>query len=801
MLENYFKIAFRNLKRHKGFSLINILGLAIGMACCILLLQYVLFEFSYDNFHENADNIYRLQYDSYKNNVLRFSCAASVAAVGQAYKDNFPEVIDFTKLMDINSVIKYEDKVFREQKVQLATPSFLTMFSWKILKGDPETALNESNQILMSESAAKKYFGDEEPIGKSVQIEDYGDFVVTGIFEDVPINSHIKFNIMLSMKSLYDRAERAITSWSWYDFNTYIQLEDGTDPDEFFEKSNNWLQEKFDKEVPERNSRKEFLLQPIKDIHLYSNILEEAEPEENGNGRSVYFLLIIAAFILVIAWINYVNLSTSQAINRSKEVGIRKVVGAFRNQLIGQFVTESVLINLLAAICAIITTFLAIPVFEKITGTPVDVQLFSQPLFWIGVIVIFFIGALISAIYPAIVLSSFKPSSVLKSGKGRFSSGLILRKLLVIFQFTASVVLISGTVIVYKQMMFIQKQDLGFGLNDTLVLWAPAKQDSLYGDKLIRFKDEVKSLPEVNSLTASSNIPGDVLLWSTNVRKTIDTADKATIFYFVGMDTDYLPAYDIDLVAGENFAISQDDKFKIILNTAGIKILGYTNPEEAIGTKVTLYGEEAEVIGVIESYNQMSLKSNPIPLGYMHNETGNHKFLSLKLQEGSVEKTLTNIKSTWNNIFPDEPLDYFFLDEFYNKQYTDENQFGRSFALFSFIAIAVACLGLYGLSAFTVLQRTKEIGIRKVLGSKVRGIVVLLSKDFMKLVLISNIVAIPITYFVMKNWLQNFAYRISIDIWIFVVSIFVVSLIAFSTVFYHTIKAANSNPVKALKYE
>jgi len=327
---------------------------------------------------------------------------------------------------------------------------------------------------------------------------------------------------------------------------------------------------------------------------------------------------------------------------------------------------------------------------------------------------------------------------------------LILRKLLVIFQFTASVVLISGTVVVYKQMMFIQKQDLGFDLNDTLVLWGPAKQDSLYGDKLIRFKDEVKSFPEVNSITASSNIPGDVLLWSTSVRKAIDTADKATIFYFVGMDTNYIPAYEIDLVAGKNFVNSQNNNFEVILNTEGTKILGFADPEEAIGTKVALYGEEAEVIGVIESYNQMSLKSNPIPLGYMHNEEGNHKFLSIKLHDGSVEETLYAIKLSWEKIFPDEPLDYFFLDEFYNKQYTDENQFGRSFALFSFIAIAVACLGLYGLSAFTVMQRTKEIGIRKVLGSKVRGIVMLLSKDFMSLVLISNLIAIPITYLVMK---------------------------------------------------
>jgi len=439
--------------------------------------------------------------------------------------------------------------------------------------------------------------------------------------------------------------------------------------------------------------------------------------------------------------------------------------------------------------------------FEKVTGTPVDLNLFYEPLFWIGVFSVFLIGALVSAIYPAVVLSSYVPAIVLKGGKGKFGSGAFLRKLLVVFQFTASVVLISGTVIVFKQMMFTQQQDLGFGINDTLVLWGPSQQDSTYSSHLERFKKEMKSLPDVKNFTASSNIPGDVLLWSTSVRKAEDTPDKSTIFYFVGMDTEYLPSYGIDLVAGKNYTVSQDTTFKMILNTEGVKILGFDNPEAAIGKKINLYGEEAVVIGVIESYNQMSLKSTPIPLGYFHNEDNNHKFYSIKLQSSDINSSLQKIKTIWQNTFLNEPLDYFFLDEFYNKQYTDENQFGKSFALFSSLAIAVACLGLFGLSAFTVLQRKKEIGIRKVLGGNVKEIVLLLSKDFMGLVFISNIIAVPITWYLMRNWLQNFAYRISIDFWVFIISTVVVSVIAFSTVGFHIVKTATANPADSLKYE
>jgi putative ABC transport system permease protein len=800
MFQNYFLTAFRNLRKRKGFSFLNIVGLAIGMASCILLLQYVLFEFSYDNFHENADNIYRLRYDNYRNNELRFSCAAAVAAVGQAYKDNFPEVVDYTKLMDINSVIRFEEKVFREQKVQLATPSFLTMFDWNLVKGNAETALVDANTAVISESTARKYFGDQDPMGKHLKVDEYGDFTVTGVFKDVPVNSHIKFHIMLSFRSLSDHNEGSLTSWHWYDFNTYIQLEDGTDPDAFFEKSNNWLQEKFEDEFA-KGSRMEFMLQPIRDIHLYSDILEEAEPEENGNGNSVYFLLIIAGFILVIAWINYINMATSQAMNRSKEVGIRKVVGASYGQLVGQFIVESLLVNAISLVVAIFLTILAIPVFENVTGTMVNLQLFSNMKFGLGLLAVFIIGALISAIYPAFILSSFDAVRIFKSKIRSHHKGINLRKVLVVFQFAISVVLIAGTVIVFRQMSYLQKKDLGFDISKTLVVWAPSNQDSLYSNPLNRFKEDVMTLPAIKSFTASTNIPGDVLLWSTSMRRQEAEASESIIYYIIGMDQEYITSYDIELVAGRNFDDSDTENFFILINTESVATLGYNSPEDAIGGKVTVYGEVAEIIGVIDSYNQMSLKSNPIPLAYFHNPNNSHKFFSIKLNESTDQTTISQIKNLWNSTFEDEPFDYFYLDEFYNRQYTDDNQFGKSFALFSFLAIAVACLGLYGLSAFTVMQRTKEIGVRKVMGSTVGNIVILLAQDFMKLVIIANVIAIPATYYIMKVWLQGFAYRITIDYWIFIVSSILVISIAFLTVGYHTFRAANVNPVNCLRSE
>jgi putative ABC transport system permease protein len=808
MIRNYLLVAFRNFRKQKSFTLLNIVGLSIGMVASLLILQYVKYERSYDTFHEQADNIYRIQYNGYQGGQLRFECAAAVPAVGPALKDNFGEVKRFTRLFPVSGVVSYESPEhglisFLEEKMQITDSSIFEIFDFKLLTGNPEQVLAGPNKAVISQKAAKKYFGDLDPIGKTITWNGDRKFEVTGIFQDIPANSHIKFDFMLSYQTLNNMANnQSETSWGWYDFNTYVLLEPGTDVSVLQQKWNAYLEKVRGEDWKKSNRRQEFILQPMKDIHLYANLLQESQPEESGDGDSVYALTFIAIFILVIAWVNYINLATAKSMDRANEVGVRKVMGAEKRQLISQFFAESFLINLFSALIAIAAVRLAWSFFAELSGRNIPIEYLLQKDFWLLLTLLFASGTILSGFYPAIILSSFKPVAVLKGKVMRSSQGSVLRKSLVVFQFVASVILISGSIIVYQQLTFMQQQDLGININQTLVVKGPGVADSTFAEKLKSFKAASLGISGIKGVSASTNVPGDEIFWASGIRRLTAGPETSISGYTVGIDEDYVPAFDLKLSSGRSFDRDHtNEKKSVIINEAMSHALGFDSPDKAPGEKVIHGGDTLEIIGVLTNYHQMSLKEAVSPLVFRYTP-GNASFIAFKLDDGQhTGKILSAIEEQWKTFFPGNPVDYFFLDQFFNRQYKSERQFGEIFTLFTILAIFIACLGLFGLASFMTAQRTKEIGIRKVLGSSATHIVLLLSKGFIQLVLIANLIAWPLAWWLMNNWLESFPYRITINPLLFLLSGLGVIAIAFLSVGLQTLKAALINPAKTLKYE
>jgi putative ABC transport system permease protein len=805
MIINYLKTAFRNFQKHKSFTFLNVLGLALGTAASLLILQYVKYERSFDSFHSYAESIYRIQYNSYSNGKQNFECAAAVPAVGPALKNNFPEVNRFTRLYPVSGIVSYESPTgliaFREEKMQIADTSLFKVFDFKLIKGDPATCLKGTDKAVISEKAAKKYFGAVDPIGKTIAWDGRRKFEVTGILENIPANSHIKFDFLFSYETLNrETKNESETNWGWYDFNTYVLLQANTDVHALQSKWNAFLEKTRSEEWKKYNFRQEFLFQPLQNIHLYSKLLQESQPEEQGDGKSIYALTLIAFFILVIAWVNYINLATAKSFDRANEVGVRKVMGAQKGQLVYQFLAESLMVNLLATVLALLLVRLAWPVFSDLSGREVPVSFMWEKDFWELVGALFVIGALLSGFYPAIVLSSFKPVSVLKGKVMRTAQGSLLRKGLVIFQFVSSIVLIIGSVIVFQQLKFMNNQDLGVDIHKTLVIKGPGAVDSLYEKNFESFKIEALRIAGVKNMTASTNVPGDEIFWTNGIKRLNGGPESRYTTYIAGIDEDYIPSYELKLIAGRNFTKAQrGNKKMLIINRSMTKQLEYKTPQEAIGEKVILARDTMEVIGVLEDYHQMSLKNNVTPIVFRCFSAS--AFYSLKIDGDQYKNILEAVETPWKNSFPGNPVDYFFLDQFFNRQYKSDIQFANVFTIFTALAIFVACMGLFGLASFMTMQRTKEIGVRKVLGSSVTQIVVLLSQGFIQLVLIANIIAWPLAWWLMNTWLKSFPYRIEINPLLFVTAGAAVIVIAFLSVSIQTLKSARVNPAETLKYE
>ncbi len=780
--------------------MLNVLGLSIGLAASLLIMQYVKDEFSYDDFHANKENIYRVQYDRYRDNELVLQCATTFPKVAPALLADYPEVQKACRLYLRygGGVIRYDDIQMKEANLFTADQSFFDIFSYPLLKGDRATALKEPNTAVVEEETARKYFGNADPMGKRIKFGNREEYEITGVIRS-PENSHLKFSFLLSYPTLVKvvgpDAEQA---WGWYDFYTYIQLSPGADPKALEAKFPDFIK-KYGAEGDDKKIK--FSLQRLTDIHLNSDLLQEARV--NGNGRSVYFLSIIAFFILVIAWVNYINLATARAVERAKEVGVRKAIGAGRLQLMGQFIAEALIVNLGAVITAVALMSATIPLFNTLSGKALTTSILTDPTLWYAAAALFLAGSALSGLYPAFVLSSYQPARVLKGSMKGTHEGLLLRKMLVVMQFVASVALIAGTLIVYNQLQFMQNRDLGVDIDQVLVINAPGVTDtSTYVSQLRSFKSEVQRHPNVQSFTASSEVPGNLIYW-TNGGKRIggDQELPSIVMYRMGIDHDFFNTYKNKVLAGRVF--SEDftaDTSNVILNRKAVEVLGFNTPENAVGGQVKIGDDTLTVVGVVENYHQEGLKSNFRQTAF-HLLPENHSYYSVKVQAKDIDQTLAYIKEKYNQQFPENPFDYFFLDTFFQRQYQTDRQFGQVFGFFALLAIFVASLGLFGLASFTASQRTKEIGIRKVLGSTVPNIFLLLSKDFLKLVVVANVIAIPLVVYFMDKWLHTFAFRINIGYWIFLVSAVLTLFIALITVSFQSIRAAMANPVKSLRYE
>ncbi len=807
MIKNYFTIALRNLRKNKVFSFINILGLAIGIAACLLILQYVQWELSYDDFHTNKENLYRVKQNRYNKGVLTTEWAAGCGAAGYELKEGFEEVEEYATLRPTAGVVIYKGAStgpvrFKEEKMFFATASFLPMFSFDLLQGDESSALEKPYTAVLSQKAAQRYFGSEDPIGQRISVNDDNEYEITGVFQDIPENSHLKFDFLFSYSTYVGWVgEDVLTAWQWDGFYTYLKLKDGTDPQALEAKIPALIDAKAGEELAEYDSDMDFSLQPLTEIHLTSNYMMEAEV--NGDKDAVYALLIIAIFIILIAWVNYINLSTAKSVDRAKEVGIRKVMGSQRMQLIRQFMAESVLLNVVAVIIAIILVLASYRYFGTLVGQEITLSLFATPSFWWFLLTIFLVGAFFSGIYPAFILSAFKPVQVLKGKMRTSKNGVVLRKTLVVLQFAASVFLIAGTLIVYQQIMYMQNQDLGVAIDQTLVIEAPSVvDDSVYTDRVEGFKSALTRNSSIQAATASTAVPGNKPGWNAGGIRLVSQDDTESNQYRVmGVDYDFLEAFQLQMVAGRNFSREfSTDESTVLFNESAIKLLGFDEAEKALNEEIFFWGDTFKIVGVIKDYHQESLIANFDPLIFRL-MPASRRYFSLKVESAHLPETIATANQAWDSYFPGNPFNYFFLDDHFNKQYQADLRFGQTFGFFALLAILVACLGLFGLSSFMAVQKTKEIGIRKVLGSSVSGIVALLSKDFIQLVIMASVVSLPIVYLVMQSWLSDYAFRIEIAWWLLLSPVILVMLIALFTISFQTVRAALADPAKSLRYE
>ncbi len=801
MLKNNFKVALRSILKNKIYSFINITGLAFGIAASLLILQYVNYELSYENFNSKSDHVYRLKTNRYEKGELSTQWASGVVSIGYLLHENMPEVESYARLMRTSSIISKEDREFRETNIYFANSTVFDVLGTKVLYGDPSTALDERLNVAISESTAIKYFGKSDVVGETLMSNRTIPIKVSAVFADVPRNSHMKYDILASwITRAGSREEQFNSVWYWDGYFNYITLREGTDTDELMVKIDELIERQWGDDMREEESWMDFELQPLSDIHLYSNFIGEAEV--NGDGDSVYALLGISFFIILIAWVNYINLSTAKSMERSREVGLRKVMGSLRGQLIRQFLTESFLVNLLAVVLAFGIVALVLPSFAQLTDQPVTLELFKQQGFWLGLGALFLIGTFLSGLYPAFVLSSFKPVDSLKGSSLANSGGGRLRKGLVVFQFMASVGLIIGTYAVYEQISFMRNQDLGVDISQTMVLVGPGVADSTYQEKFSAFSDVVKGNANIENVVVSTAIPGRAVDWNAGgIRKEGAPSSEGKQYRVLGLGYEFVETYDLELIAGRSFSKEYgDEESKILFSRSAIEQLGFSDPEEALDTRITFWGDVYTIIGVLEDYHQTSLRDNFDKLIFrlLPNTRG---YFSIKYSADNTQEVIKLAEENWAKFFPGNPFEYFFLDDDFAEQYKADQQFGTVFTVFSSLAIFVACLGLFGLAAFMTTKRTKEIGIRKVLGASVSNIVNLLSTDFLKLILISVVLAVPLAYYGMNEWLNGFAFRISLGWYIFVIPSIVVLLIALATVSLQTSRAARANPVNSLRSE
>ncbi len=800
MLRNYIKIAWRSLLRDRVFSTINILGLATGLAVTMSIIQYIRYELSYEDTHEYADRIVRLTMDYFDGDVVTFQDAGMYGQVALRIKADIPEVEDVTSVTTASFItFSIGEKPFKESGILLANPSFFRVFSYPFLEGNKEKALSNPFEVVLTQSLAKKYFGNQPALNKTLKYSweerDYY-FSVVGVIPDNPENTHLKFKMLISWPTTQ-------IIWKWLNHNwdnnneyTYVLLEELASYNGFTEKLIHF------NEILETEKRfpgERIVSQPLKDIHLYSK--KGYELEAPGDAKGVYFLLVIALFVILIAWVNYVNLSTAKSLERAKEVGIRKVVGSNKSQLKLQFLTEAALSNAIACVLAVSLIQSFSPIIRNISGLPENYTFIYDPYFWMTLGILLLLSILLSGFYPAIVLSSFQPSMVLK---GKFSNSLKgqnLRRILVILQFSLTIILLTGTLTVSEQVNYMKTKDLGMSLNNKLIIESPTVGREKQNANI--FQNQLLNL-EINNISFSLAVPGsEDRLGSTNSVSLIGASQAQNYnFYIYAIDDGFTDLFDIKMLAGENFNQEKNNDGKIIVNEESLRLWEIPNPEDAIGRKVDFWGIERTIIGVVKDFHQTSVKVPLLPLIFRYSSVsrGFWNYVSIDVSSKASDQ-LSQIKEAYKSAFPNSIFSYFFLDERYNIQYSSDENFYRVVKIITILAIFIATLGLLGLVSFTTTQRTKEIGIRKVLGASVGQILTLLSTVFLKLVLLAIVLATPLAYITANKWLTGFPYRIEISWWIIAIPVVLILSVTLISISLESIKAARRNPVEALRYE
>lgn len=802
MVKNHFKVSVRSMLRKKTFTLLNVLGLGIGIASCLLILIFVQNELSYDKYNSNYDRTYRI--------LQRFGGEIATAPEDQlpvseyqvwgnapvagAIRDFFPEVeYIFRFTSDFDWLVEYKGKRFQEKGICFADSTLYQVFDWNWIAGDPKTALTRPGTIVLSKEMAEKYFGNENPIGEQMTMDGEESYEVTAVFE-IPPNSHFSYPAFMSMTSFINMRPQIFENWGYVDFYTYFTLKANTTIESMEARLPDFLKQRYD-DIPWYHLRFESL------SDAYLNSLAKRQPGPVGNSNNIYLFVSVAIFILVIACINFMNLSTARSMERAKEVAIRKTIGSRKSALILQFLIEATMMTSIAAAFALIIVFFGFQYLEILVGKSLTVAGLLHPInyliFLLGILTL----GLLTGSYPAFVISNFKPVLVLKGSFKSSKTGIWLRKGLVVLQFSLSVILLVGTTVVANQLSFLRNYDKGYESEQVLVIdygW-----DSRVQRNLSVIKSTFAKHPAVESLAASRATPGDFF---PGAGTSIASENGEMLGYgpaLYEIDEDFIPTYQMEMVAGRNFdkRFPADSATSLIVNEAAAKLYGYDNPEDIIGKKFSQWGREGQVVGVVKNFNYLSLHQEVEPMTLRFSTKWTTSMFSLRLNSQDYQATLSELEEVWNELVPHYPFVTRFNDQNFNKQYETDARFGNVFSIFSGLAIFVACLGLFGLTIFSTAQRAKEIGVRKVLGASVQKIVALLSFDFIKLYLISLILAIPISLVIMNQWLDGFAYRIAIGWQVFVVAALITFMVSMITMSLKTIGAALANPTKSLRDE
>ncbi|MEM0940566.1 MAG: ABC transporter permease [Bacteroidota bacterium] len=796
MFKNDIKTSLRIIKREKLYSAINILGLAAGFVIAVLILLYVRFEQSYESYNPNSDKVVRITMDYLDGETLIDQDCETYHVLGPMIKEEFPEITDFARAYGLDGMIVTVDgKQFRESNVYAVDPAFLKMLAYPLIYGDNQTALSQTGEVVLTRSSAIRFFGKENVVGEQLSISS-NPLKIVGVINDSPANTHLKFGLLLSYTSMKRTLDKRENPWDSNDTFTYLEL---TNPDAHpsFRENLSRFSDRLREEdyIPDER----IISQGIKDIHLHSH--KSYEAEQNGSATLVYFLLGVALLVIIIAILNYINLSTAQAINRAKEAGIRRIVGSSKAELRARFFIESVLLNLFAGSLSILIIWAVDDHYKSLAGLPENFQILTDPGSWYLLGTLLLTSTLLSGIFPAFVIGSFKPLNVLKGDLPNSKRGVIMRKALVTIQFSIAIFLLIQTFIAGEQLSFMINKDLGMNTNKIVVINAPVLNDKKQSFEA--FSNSVRKRASFLNVGLSSTVPGlstASMSSTTNIGLDEEPRDLKNNFFMYLIDSNFFSTMEMEMIEGKDFPEISNFEYPIVVNEEALRIWGIADPKEVINKKSTFWGRNHTVIGVVKDFHQLGAKSAYLPMIFIL-WSGEPDYISVRLSEGEVLDQISELEEVYREHFSTSPFDFFFLDQNFDAQYRADRQFQQIFSVLSGFAILITCLGLFGLSSFTVAKRTKEIGIRKVLGASISQIVNLLSKDFITLVAISSVVAIPLSYLIVENWLNQYSFRISINLWLFMLPTLLVLFIAFMTVFSKAYQASHINPAESLRDE